>query len=89
MAGMVSQITGVSIVYLNIYSGVDIKENIRDPCHWPLWGEFAGHRWIPLIKASNAEIFPFDDVIIITQIVFSLSPEVRRHRLVFKFGVQY
>ena len=22
-----------------------IKENIKDPRHWPLWGEFTGDRW--------------------------------------------
>ena len=27
-----------------------MKENIKVPHHWPLWGESAGHRWIPLIK---------------------------------------
>ena len=40
-----------------------IKENIKAPRHWPLWGEFTGHRWIPHTKASNAEMCPFDDVI--------------------------
>ena len=24
-----------------------IKENIKDPRHWPLWEEFTGDRWIP------------------------------------------
>ena len=24
-----------------------IKENIKAPCHWPLWWEFTGDRWIP------------------------------------------
>ena len=24
-----------------------IKENIKAPRHWPLWGEFTGDRWIP------------------------------------------
>ena len=24
-----------------------IKENIKAPRHWPLCGEFTGHRWIP------------------------------------------
>ena len=24
-----------------------IKENIKAPHHWPLWGEFTGDRWIP------------------------------------------
>ena len=35
----------------------------------PLWGESSGDRWIPLTKAaqraSNTEMFPFDDVIMI------------------------
>ena len=35
-----------------------IKENIKAPRHWPLWGEFTGHRWIPLTEASNAENVP-------------------------------
>ena len=25
----------------------------------PLWGEFTGHRWIPLIKANDAELWCF------------------------------
>ena len=24
-----------------------MKENIKAPRHWPLWGEFTGDRWIP------------------------------------------
>ena len=27
-----------------------IKENTKAPRHWPLWGEFTGHRWIPRTK---------------------------------------
>ena len=27
-----------------------IKENIKAPLHWPLWGEFTGDRWIPRTK---------------------------------------
>ena len=27
-----------------------IKENIKAPRHWPLWGESTGDRWIPLTK---------------------------------------
>ena len=30
-----------------------------------LCGEFTGHRWIPRRKTSNAENFPFDDVIMV------------------------
>ena len=29
-----------------------IKENIKAPCHWPLWGEFTDDRWIPLTKGQ-------------------------------------
>ena len=34
---------------------VQIKENIKDPRHWLLWGEFTGDRWIPRTKANYAE----------------------------------
>ena len=27
-----------------------IKENIKAPRHWPLWGELTGDRWIPRTK---------------------------------------
>ena len=27
-----------------------IKENMKAPRHWPLWGESTGNRWIPLTK---------------------------------------
>ena len=29
-----------------------IKENIKAPRHWPLWGEFTGDRWIPRTKVQ-------------------------------------
>ena len=29
-----------------------IKENIKAPRHWSLWGEFTGHRWIPRTKGQ-------------------------------------
>ena len=29
-----------------------IKENIKAPRHWPLWGEFTGDRWIPLTEGQ-------------------------------------
>ena len=29
---------------------IQIKENVKAPRHWPLWGEFTGGRWIPRIK---------------------------------------
>ena len=29
-----------------------IKENVKAPRHWPLWGEFTGDRWIPRTKGQ-------------------------------------
>ena len=29
------------------------------PLYWPLWGETTGYRWIPLTKASDAELWCF------------------------------
>ena len=43
------------------YVKAQIKENIKAPRHWPLWGEFTGDWWIPPPpppppqRASNAE----------------------------------
>ena len=48
---------------LNRSFKAQIKENIKAPRHWSLCGEFTGDRWIPAQMASNAEMFPFDDVI--------------------------
>ena len=30
-----------------------IKENIKDLCHWPLWGEFTSDLWIPHTKGQQ------------------------------------
>ena len=46
MGAMASQITRPAIVYSTVYSGADLKKNIKDPRHWPLCGEFTGDRWI-------------------------------------------
>ena len=43
MSAMASQITGVSIVSSTQPLGREqIKENIKAPRHWLLWGEFTG-----------------------------------------------
>ena len=44
MSVMVSQIT--SFRY-EPFIQVQIKENIKAPRHWPLWGEFTSDQWIP------------------------------------------
>ena len=44
-----------------------IKENIKALCHWPLWGELpvnSPHKW-PVTR----KMFPFDDVIMMTNIL--------------------
>ena len=46
MGAMVSHITSLTIAYSTIFQA-QIKENIKALCHWPLWGEFTGDRWIP------------------------------------------
>ena len=47
MDAMASQITSLTSVYSTVYSGVNKKQNIKAPRHWPLCGEFTGDRWIP------------------------------------------
>ena len=38
---------------LNRLFKVQIKENIKAPCHWPLCGEFTGDRWIPRTNGQS------------------------------------
>ena len=51
MSTMVSQFTSVWIVCLTVRSGAD-KKNIKALRHWPLCGEYTGHRWIPRTKGQ-------------------------------------
>ena len=62
MSVMASQITNLMIVH-STFIQAQIKENIKALRHWPLCagnspvtGEF------PAQRTSNAEMFPFDDV---------------------------
>ena len=61
MSAMASQITGVSIVCSTFGYGTDQRKHKSsaslDFVWWPVTGEF------PAQEASNAEMFPFDDVI--------------------------
>ena len=65
MDSMASQITSLTIVYSAVYSGVDqtktSKLRVTGLCaeNSPLTGDF------PAQGASNTEMFPFDDVIMI------------------------
>ena len=51
MGAMASQIISLTIVY-SPFIQAQIKENLKAPRHWPLWGEFTGHRWIPYTKGQ-------------------------------------
>ena len=38
---------------------MQIKGNNKAPCHWPLWEEFTGDRWIPHTKRPvTSKMFP-------------------------------
>ena len=50
MGAMVSQITSLPIIYRLFKT--QIKENIKAPRHWSLWGEFTGDRWNPRTKGQ-------------------------------------
>ena len=45
MGAMASQITNLTIAYSSFIL-VQIKETIKGPRHWPLYGEFTGGRRI-------------------------------------------
>ena len=64
MSAMASQITSLAIVYSTVYSGADQRKHQSSASlafvgNSPVTGEF------PAQRASNVEIFPFDDVIMI------------------------
>ena len=35
-----------------LFRQAQMKENVKAPRHWPLWGEFTGDRWIPHTKGQ-------------------------------------
>ena len=48
-----------------------MKENIKAPRHWHLWGEFTSDRWIPHHNGPvTRKMFPFD--VIMTSLVFNV-----------------
>ena len=73
MGTMASQITSLTIVYSTVYSGADKKKisklRVTGLCagNSPVTSEF------PEQMASNAEKFPFDDVIMIFSTCFLFS----------------
>ena len=41
-----------SPLYAQLFVQAQIRENIKVPRHWPLWGEFTDDRWIPRTKGQ-------------------------------------
>ena len=65
MSAMASQITSVSIVYPTVCSGADQRKYQSSTLLAFMRGIHAVTSELPAQKASNAEKFPFHDVIII------------------------
>ena len=51
-------------IHFNIYQGIMMASSNRNIARitGPLWGKSTGHRWIPLTKASDAELYVFFDL---------------------------
>ena len=41
-----------SRLFTQLFDQAQIKEDIKAPRHWPLWGEFTGDRWISRTKGQ-------------------------------------
>ena len=52
MSAMASQISA-SRFFTQPFVQAQIKNNIKAPPHWPLWGEYTGGRWNPLTKGQQ------------------------------------
>ena len=62
MVATASQITSLTIVNSTVYSGADQRKHLSSASLAFVCGELTGDRWIP--RTNNAEMFPFDDVIV-------------------------
>ena len=51
MSAMASKITSLMTVYSGFIQ-VQVKENIKAPRHWPVWGELTSDRWFPRTKGQ-------------------------------------
>ena len=61
MGTTASQITSLGL-FTQPFIQTQFKENIKAPRHWLLCGEFTGTGEFRAQMASDAEMFPFDDV---------------------------
>ena len=64
MGAISFQITGVSIVYSTVCSGVDQRKH-ESFASLALWGEFIDDGEFPSQMGSNAKMIPFDYVMIL------------------------
>ena len=55
--------SAASRLFTQPFVQAQIEENIKAPRHWPLWRNSPVTGEFPTQRASNAKIFPFDDVI--------------------------
>ena len=44
--------SSASRLFTQAFIQAQIKENIKAPRYWPLWGEFTGDWWIPRTKGQ-------------------------------------
>ena len=51
MSQVASPITSLTVVYSTDIQA-QVKENIKPPRHWPLWGEFIDDQRIPRTKGQ-------------------------------------
>ena len=72
MDTIASQITSLTIVYSTVYSGADQRKHQSSASLAFVWGNSPGTGEFPAQMASNAEMFPFDDVIM-SRVVISQS----------------
>ena len=68
MSAMASQITSLTMVCSTVYSGANQRKHQSSASLAFVQG-IHRDRWIPAQKASNAEMFPFDDVIMLNPIM--------------------
>ena len=61
------------LLVISLTVQAQFKENTKVPHHWPLWGEFTGHRWNSPHKGPiTRKMFPFDDVIMIIEFQYDM-----------------
>ena len=75
MSAVAPQITSLTIIYWTGHSGVDQRKHQSSASLAFVW-EFTGHRWISRTKGVTRKIFPFDDGIMMYEIVHWWSNDI-------------